>query len=373
MTITLLSFLALAFFAEEFGDGSLGGAARARRRGADRTRQVDEAWAAFDMVMSVLGPDSKRDFFLKSFRSSWTFQIATNPKPSDAKLVEWDRMMEAGETPNIPPPGMSFQPMLERTESGYQWTDELVFDGIFSYPIANPLDASWSDTLFLLHFGPHTGIVAVWSRGDLAEAIEEAAEWAQNQGYVGYFFQPEFPVDEDGNSLPFEGNEEAYREAEEDLMYTDSGFISSDWGIVAEARKPSYSIDEKSVENATLWLAYMARSTLPDGGDRTEFFLKNAVRLAKLDLLPEGLGATATIVSMGSDFVEADIFDLDGRFATRVRLTVLPNGELQAPSQQTEEWASCWQGLLRIHSRLIDAEDEVIRAVAQAIARIELP
>lgn len=155
------------------------------------------------------------------------------------------------------------------------------------------------------------------------------------------------------------------------MTYTESGFISSDWGIVAEAHEPSYAINERSAENATLWLAYMARSILPDEDERAEFFLRNAVRLAKLDLLPEGLGATATIVSMGKDFVEADVFDLDGRFASRVRLTVLPNGELQVPSQQTEEWASYWRGLLRIHSRLLDAEDEVVRAVAQAIARLE--
>lgn len=188
MTITLLSFLALAFFAEEFGEEE----AIDRDDAADKKRAIDLAWAAFDMAMSTLGPDPKRDFFLKSFRSSWTFQIATNPRASDAQLVEWDRMMEAGDTPNRPPPGMSFQPMLERTESGYKWSDELVFDGIFSYPIANQADASWSDTLYLLHFGPHTGIVAVWSSGDLAEAIEEAAGWARDQGYVGYFFEPEY-------------------------------------------------------------------------------------------------------------------------------------------------------------------------------------
>lgn len=278
MVTTLLSFLAFAFMARAREEADLDeNVDAARRRFAldttkDQLREM--AWFAYDLALYSYRDDEdeptpEEEYSKRVFSDLWSEFLLLHGK--DAKpvdFVKWDEMMEAGQKPpgsrsNSLPPGMEFTTELVRSQS-YRWQEAVEFSDRCKLPIANEFDADYAEALFLLHLDRFT-LIAVWSNY-LEEALEEAAGWAADHA-PGVFVQPEYPADEDGNPLPYEGNEEAYRQAEMDLTYTESGYLDYTWGLIQEIRNPfrgryRSTKDFKTVDpaEARVWLAYWMRS-----------------------------------------------------------------------------------------------------------------
>ena len=106
--------------------------------------------------------------------------------------------------------------------------------------VANPHEKEWVGSRFgstqtyqrwVLYFGSvGTTYVLVYSP-NLEDALEEAAEFLLEKGWVGYFTEPEM---EDGSTHDCPDAKEGFP-CTCDLTYTESGYIPSwEWGIALE-------------------------------------------------------------------------------------------------------------------------------------------
>lgn len=105
-----------------------------------------------------------------------------------------------------------------------------------TWEIANPTDHDWTSGLFALTFGAvGTTYVLAWANS-ADDALEEAADYLEEAGKSGYFVPEDVMRQhyEEAKAELGEGAEEdaVHQKAEEDLTYTEAGYIPShEWWV----------------------------------------------------------------------------------------------------------------------------------------------
>lgn len=98
---------------------------------------------------------------------------------------------------------------------------------------ANPDETTFVGSLFVFRFGAYGETeVAVYQRpGCLDDALETAAEWLKDNA-PGHFVEPEYPEGLRTSGELTNAEFEACAECEEDLTYTESGWLASwEWTV----------------------------------------------------------------------------------------------------------------------------------------------
>ncbi len=105
-----------------------------------------------------------------------------------------------------------------------------------TWEIANPSDHDWTSGLFAYTFGA-TGETHVLAWANSADdGLEEAADYLEESGKVGYFVPDDIMrqhYEEARAELGADADEDAvHQKAEEDLTYTEAGYIPShEWAV----------------------------------------------------------------------------------------------------------------------------------------------
>lgn len=280
MIETLLTFLATALFAQEMQEGEPIERLRQRVReewlpeGINRESVAHAAWAAYrDALEWYVEEDDdgipELEYLDEILSQSWEKFLERNKSyATPVKLVKWDEAMEAGEPPPTYtglPPGLEWAEL--RTED-FKWVEgaDLDSDLSLNLPIANPDDADWAGTLWIVWLGMYGNGVVVWTQSfeGVETALETAVEWAR-EGMPGIFVEPEYP-----EGLEYEDDPEAFQAAEEDLTYTESGWIPSwEWSITEVSDPFAGGVARRDAGlrsgyiepgEAAIWITYKVRS-----------------------------------------------------------------------------------------------------------------
>jgi len=113
--------------------------------------------------------------------------------------------------------------------------DELGMSHVFQTYLANPSEHDWKDNLYLIWFGSMFATnFLVWAKG-FEDALEIAAETAHDAGMKGFFVDDaqmqEYYAEAREELGPDAEEDEVMQQAEEDLTYTESGYVPShEWG-----------------------------------------------------------------------------------------------------------------------------------------------
>lgn len=195
--------------------------------------RVGEAGPLLERVSQILGTPFQASTFLRSLSNPVTWTKEQERQVHEA-LVLHDRLVSEGRMPKTYPFPLPLPPGLEWSYF-YDWQGtrmdrrpSIEWEKGVGGIVANPYAARWAGYLLTCRLRHRSDLFHVWTaRDDWSEAIEEAAGAARALGFDGLFTDPEYP-----EGVTYEDDPEAFEEAQADLMYTESGWISADeWGI----------------------------------------------------------------------------------------------------------------------------------------------